>query len=103
MKVRIWGWIKSLGSTIVFVWLFTHSVAQATVVPTESMTPTILVGDHFFLDKLAFPANYRGALQQYLPRRTIHRGDIVAFWSHDHPGMRLGQLAIGLPAGSLEV
>jgi signal peptidase I len=103
MKSRIWQWIKSFGATLVFVWVFTHSVAQATVVPTESMTPTILVGDHFFLDKVAFPANYPQALQKYLPVRTIHRGDIMAFWSPENPNMRLVKRVIGLPGETLEV
>src|SRR6516164_3999778 len=51
-------WIESLAFTIIFVLVFTSYIAQATQVPTESMKPTILVGDHFFLDKIAFPANY---------------------------------------------
>src|SRR5216110_983829 len=50
-------WIESLAFTIIFVLIFTSYIAQATQVPTESMKPTILVGDHFFLDKISFPAN----------------------------------------------
>jgi signal peptidase I len=103
MKERVWNWVKSMGSTLVFVWVFTHGVAQATVVPTESMTPTILVGDHFFLDKLAFPANYPEAVQKYLPSRTIHRGEIVALWSPESPDLRLVKRVIGLPGETLEV
>lgn len=103
MKKRIWQWFKSVGPTVAFVWIFTHGVAQATVVPTESMSPTILVGDHFFLDKIAFPANYPEALQQYLPARTIHRGDIVALWSPESAGTRLVKRVIGLPGETLEV
>ena len=103
MKKRIWDSVKSLGSTLVFVWVFTHGVAQATVVPTESMTPTILVGDHFFLDKLAFPANYPAVIQKYLPVRTVHRGDIMALWSPQTPDMRLVKRVIGLPGETLEV
>jgi len=103
MKARIWQWIKSFGSTLVFAWVFTHGVAQATVVPTESMSPTILVGDHFFLDKVAFPANYPQVLQKYLPTRAIHRGDIVALWSPEHPNIRLVKRVIGLPGETLEM
>jgi signal peptidase I len=103
MRARIWEWTKSFGSTIVFVWIFTHSVAQATVVPTESMIPTILVGDHFFLDKFAFPANYPSMLQKYLPIRRIERGEIVAFWSPENPDIRLVKRIIGLPGETLEV
>src|SRR5579871_4513793 len=103
MKQRVWDFVKSIGSTLVFVWVFTHSVAQATVVPTESMTPTILVGDHFFLDKLAFPANYPQAILKYLPNRTIQRGEILALWSPESPDLRLVKRVIGLPGEMLEV
>ena len=103
MKTQIWQWIKSFGPTVLFVWIFTHGVAQATVVPSESMNPTILVGDHFFLDKLAFPANYPKALQKYLPTRTIHRSDIVALWSPQNPDIRLVKRVIALPGETLEV
>jgi signal peptidase I len=103
MKARIWGWIKSFGSTIIFVWVFTTGIAQATVVPTESMLPTILVGDHFFLDKVAFPANYPRAVQKYLPVRAIHRGEIIAFWSPENPDIRLVKRVIGLPGDTVEI
>ena len=102
-KARIWAHFKSLASTIVFVWFFTNHVAQATVVPTESMLPTILAGDHFFLDKVAFPANYPEALREFLPERTIRRGDIVAFWSPEKPGLRLVKRAIALPGDTFEI
>jgi signal peptidase I len=103
MKKRLWQWFKSIGSTVVFVWVFTQGVAQATVVPTESMVPSILVGDHFFLDKVAFPANYPQSLQKYLPVRTIERGDIVALWSPENPDVRLVKRVIGLPGETLEI
>src|SRR5262245_803546 len=103
MKKRVWQWFKSIGSTVAFVWVFTQGVAQATVVPTESMSPTILAGDHFFLDKVAFPANFPQAVQKYLPVRSINRGDIVAFWSLENTNMRLVKRVIGLPGETLEV
>jgi signal peptidase I len=100
---RMWSGFKSIASTLLFVWLITHHIAQATVVPTESMSPTILVGDHFFLDKVAFPANYPQALQKFLPNRTIKRGEILAFWSPETPDLRLVKRVIGLPGETIEV
>jgi len=100
--VRILGGLKSVASTILFAWLFTNHIAQATIVPTESMQPTILPGDHFFMDKVGFPANYPGLVQEHLPARTIHRGDIVAFWSPENPKMRLVKRVIGLPGETIE-
>jgi len=100
---RVWGGFRSLASTLLFVWLITHHIAQATVVPTESMSPTILVGDHFFLDKVAFPANYPAVLQRFLPARSIQRGEILAFWSPEDRNLRLVKRVIGLPGDTIEV
>src|SRR5215813_14797808 len=86
---KTWKTVRGILSTLLFVWLITHHVAQATVVPTESMVPTILVGDHFILDKVAFPANYPDAIEKFLPTRTVKRGEIVAFWSPVDPNLRL--------------
>jgi signal peptidase I len=102
-KGGVRGFMESMAFTLIFVWLFTNHIAQATEVPTESMKPTILAGDHFFLDKVAFPANYPEAIQKYLPVRTIHRGDIVAFWSPEDRRLRLVKRVIGLPGETVEI
>jgi signal peptidase I len=102
-KSKVREWCESIAFTMIFVWLFTNHIAQATEVPTESMKPTILAGDHFFLDKVAFPANYPQAMQKYLPVRTIKRGDIIAFWSPENPDIRLVKRVIGLPNESIEI
>ena len=96
-------WIESLAFTIVFVLVFTSYVAQATQVPTESMKPTILVGDHFFLDKISFPANYPTVIQAYLPRRSVSRLDIIAFKSPTDGNIPFVKRVIGLPGETVEV
>ncbi len=96
-------WIESLAFTIIFVLVFTSYVAQATQVPTESMKPTILVGDHFFLDKITFPANYPAAIRAYLPHRSIQRLDIIAFKSPTDGNIPFVKRVIGLPGETVEV
>jgi signal peptidase I len=96
-------WLESLVFSLIFVFFFTNFIAQATQVPTESMKPTILVGDHFFLDKFAFPANYPDFIARILPTRQINRGDIVAFKSPENPKVPFIKRVIGLPGESLEI
>src|SRR5437773_6146174 len=96
-KSQMREWAESLAFTIIFVLVFTTYIAQATQVPTESMKPTIMVGDHFFLDKIAFPANYPAAIRPYLPRRSVKRGDIVAFKSPIDGNIPFVKRVIGVP------
>jgi len=96
-------WVESLVFTVVFVLVFTSYIAQATQVPTESMKPTILVGDHFFLDKIAFPANYPTVVRSYLPHRSVKRLDIIAIKSPTDGNIPFVKRVIGLPGETVEV
>lgn len=59
-----------LGKIVFLALLFRAFVAQAYVIPSESMQPTLEVGDHVYVNRLS----YRFGAPQ--------RGDIVVF---DHP------------------
>jgi signal peptidase I len=102
-KSQFREWVESLAFTILFVLVFTNYIAQATQVPTESMKPTIMVGDHFFLDKVAFPANYPTVMRPWLPHRSIRRGDIIAFKSPTDGNIPFVKRVIGMPGDTVEV
>jgi signal peptidase I len=101
-RSKTWELFESLASTIVFVLLFTTLVAQATKVPTESMVPTIMVGDHFFLDKVAFPGNFPASIRPWLPRREIQRGDIIAFRAPVDPKTPFVKRVIAIGGDTIE-
>ncbi|MGH9557701.1 MAG: signal peptidase I, partial [Bryobacteraceae bacterium] len=54
------------------------TLVQAFIVPTPSMDPTIRVGDHLLVDKLAYAPP--GPVSKYLlPYTAPKRGDIIVF------------------------
>ncbi len=64
--------------TILMLLFGTTTLVQAFVVPTGSMESTLLIGDHLFVDKLAYapPGPISGKL---LPYQEVKRGDIIVF------------------------
>lgn len=62
--------------TLIMALFFMTFVAQAAAVPSASMENTILVGDHFLINKFIFAP---GSSATFLPQRDIRRGDIIVF------------------------
>ena len=71
-------------------WYLPH-VFEAFYLPTQSMVPTFLEGDHVLADKLA----YRKAMPK--------RGDVVIFRVPQQPGRTWIKRVIGLPGDTVEV
>lgn len=55
------------------------AIADWYLVPTESMNPTIQVGDYIFVNKLAYGAKLPLTDVQLLPATQPARGDVVVF------------------------
>jgi signal peptidase I len=102
-KGHLREWSESLIFTIIFIFIFTSYIAQATQVPTESMKPTILVGDHFFIDKVAFPGNFPQKLHSYLPARSVKRGDVIVFKSPVEGNIPFVKRVIGMPGDKVQI
>ena len=98
-------WYESLlvaGAFVLFVRTF---IVQTYQVPTGSMERTILVGDHFLVNKFAY-APHLPALAKLLPYRDIRRNDIIIFKKPGddiNPGNVLVKRAVGLSGDTLEV
>ena len=102
-KNQLREWVESLIGTVVFVIAFTTLIAQATQVPTPSMEPTIHVGDHFFLDKIAFPGNYPVPMRKLLPHRHVGHGDIIAFKPPTGDPIPFVKRVIGVSGDTIEM
>ncbi len=93
---------ESLLVTVLLALFGTTFVLQAFKIPTPSMEPTLLVGDHLLVNKFVFGGS--GAwFDAALPYRPIRRGDIVVFKfpfdDHTHYVKRV----IGLPGDRVRI
>src|SRR6201982_2936039 len=95
-------YIESLLVTVILALFGTTFVVQAFKIPSQSMEPTLLVGDHLLVNKFIFEG--RGAwYEKFLPYRPIRRGDVIVFQFpyDDHP--HYVKRVIGLPGDRLRI
>jgi signal peptidase I len=78
-------------------------VFQAFKIPSGSMEPNLLIGDHLIVNKMSFAPTATAAERLLLPHREIRRGDIVVFKSPEEPDRDLIKRVIGLPGDRLEL
>lgn len=93
---------ESLLVTILLALFGTTFIVQAFKIPSQSMEPTLLVGDHLLVNKFIFEG--RGAwYEKILPYRPIRHGDIIVFKFpfDDHP--HYVKRAIGLPGDRIRI
>jgi signal peptidase I len=78
-------------------------VFQAFKIPTGSMKPNLLVGDHLLVNKFIF-APAAGAIERaLLPMRQVRRGDIIVFKFPEEPDRDFIKRTIGLPGDTIEL
>ncbi len=78
-------------------------VFQAFKIPTGSMKPNLLVGDHLLVNKFIFAPAATPLERALLPMRDIQRGDVIVFKFPEEPERDFIKRVIGLPGETLEL
>ncbi len=93
---------ESLLVTILLALFATTFILQAFKIPSGSMEPTLLVGDHVLVNKFLFGG--RGAwYEKLLPYRPVRRGDIIVFRFPYDDHVHYVKRVIGLPGDRLRI
>jgi signal peptidase I len=94
-------YFESIVIAVIMALFIRTFVVQAFKIPTGSMEPNLLIGDHLLVNKFIFaPGGFERAL---LPTRDIRRGDIVVFKYPVDPERDFVKRVIGLPGDTVEL
>ena len=102
MRSSYADFFESLLITILLALFGITFIVQAFKIPSQSMEPTLLVGDHLLVNKFIFGGT--GAwYEKFLPYRPVRRGDIIVFKFpfDDHP--HYVKRVIGLPDDRIRI
>jgi len=96
-------YFESLVIAVILALFVRTFVFQAFKIPTGSMEPNLLIGDHLIVNKMIFAPAATGLERALLPGRPIQRGDVVVFKYPKDPERDFIKRVIGLPGDRLEL
>ncbi len=77
-------------------------LVQAFKIPSSSMEPNLLIGDHLLVNKFIYGGG-PAWLRAILPSRPLERGDVVVFKFPEDPGRDFIKRCVGLPGDDIEL
>jgi signal peptidase I len=96
-------YFESLVIAVVLALFIRTFVVQAFKIPTGSMEPNLLIGDHLLVNKFVFGPLLSGLERTILPMKDIARRDVIVFKYPEEPERDFIKRVIGLPGDQIEV
>jgi len=102
-KSQVREWVESIAIALILALFVRTFVVQAFKIPSGSMEPTLLIGDHLLVNKFLYGTKIPFTDIKVLPIREPERGDVVVFVYPVDPSKDFIKRAIGLSGDKVEV
>ncbi len=107
MKDDFWAkvkdWIESIVIALIIAMFIRTFFVQAFKIPSSSMVPTLLVGDHLLVNKFIYGTHIPFTDKIIWKIRKPKRGDILVFKCPIEPDKYYVKRVIGLPGETIEI
>lgn len=95
--------LRSIAIFFVIAFMLRASVVEAFRIPSASMEPTLDIGDHILVNKLAYGIRLPLVVESFLTFRNPQRGDVVVFTRPDDPSTNIIKRVVGTPGDKVQV
>jgi signal peptidase I len=96
-------YFESIVVAVILALFIRTFVVQAFKIPTGSMEPNLLVGDHLLVNKFVFAPAATGLERAVMPMRPVVRGDVVVFKYPEDPERDFIKRIVGMPGETIEI
>jgi signal peptidase I len=96
-------YFESICVAVILAFFVRTFVVQAFKIPSGSMEPNLLIGDHLLVNKFVFAPTLTSLERVLLPIDPIRRGDIIVFKYPEDPSRDFIKRVIGLPGDTIEM
>ncbi|MEN9724430.1 MAG: signal peptidase [Pseudomonadota bacterium] len=108
-KKWLWENVVSLGTALLLVLMIRSSIIEAFKIPSGSMIPTLLVGDHIFVNKFAYGLKlplsdwFADKPITLIDRAPPKRGDVIVFIYPKDESLHYIKRVVAVPGDTIEV
>lgn len=99
---KIWEYAKAIGTALILALIIRAYVVQAFKIPSGSMIPTLLIGDHLLVSKFLYGTEVPFTGNRVLVLRNPERGDIVVFKYPEDPNRDFIKRVVGIEGDVVE-
>ncbi len=102
-KSAVREYFESICVAVILAFFVRTFVVQAFKIPSGSMEPNLLIGDHLLVNKFVFAPTLTSLERMLLPINPIRRGDIIVFKYPEDPTRDFIKRVIGVPGDMIEM
>jgi signal peptidase I len=102
-KSTLREYAESICVAVILALFIRTFVVQAFKIPTSSMEPNLLVGDHLFVNKMLYAPTANPLETALMPTRDIRRHDVVVFKYPMEPETDFIKRVVALPGESVRI
>ncbi|TAN43439.1 MAG: signal peptidase I [Nitrospirae bacterium] len=84
-KNKVWEYVKAICTALILALIIRTYIVQAFKIPSGSMIPTLLVGDHLLVNKFIYGTPLPFSDKRVLLFSSPKRGDIIVFKYPEDP------------------
>lgn len=99
---KLWEYTKAIGTALILALIIRAYVVQAFKIPSGSMIPTLLIGDHVLVNKFIYGTKLPFSDTRVLPLRSPERGDIIVFKYPEDPARDFIKRVVGVEGDMVE-
>jgi len=96
-------YLESIVVAVILALFIRTFAIQAFKIPTGSMEPNLLIGDHLLVNKLVYSPSLGPLEDALFGKKPIERGHVVVFKYPEEPWRDFIKRVIGLPGETIEV
>lgn len=96
-------YFESICVAVILALFIRTFVVQAFKIPTESMEPNLLVGDHLLVNKMLYAPTWSDLERKLTPTREIRRHDVIVFKYPMAPEQDFIKRVVALPGEAVRI